>query len=175
MLFWAARIIKASSDSPLSFFHYLLTFSVARQPRTATAFDFKCSLLTGMKNAYLAEPRRNSCMERERERERERICVCVQLLVCQRETEMGRPWFLRHFSPVQKYSPVSGYNRICWVMNSLTNLYVLYTERFVKMNNDWQALSSQHATAKQTGRECLHGYSFMLHWKVCNVFVRGGS
>lgn len=32
------------------------------------------------------------------------------------------------------------------------------------MNNDWQALSSQHATAQQpTGGE---GYSFMLSWKV---------
>lgn len=81
MLFWAARIIKASSDSPLSFFHYLLTFCVARQPCSVTAFDFKCSLLTGMKNAYLAEPRKKcscgvgvgnySCVgERERERTR---------------------------------------------------------------------------------------------------------
>lgn len=87
MLFWAAKIIKASSDSPLSFFHYLLTFCVARQPRSVTAFDFKCSLLTGMKNACLAEPRRNSCVERERQRER------VQLFVRQREKEMGRPWF----------------------------------------------------------------------------------
>lgn len=62
MLFWTAIIIKASSDSPLSFFHYLLTFCVARQSRSGTAFDFKCSLLAGMKNAYLAEPRRNVCV-----------------------------------------------------------------------------------------------------------------
>ena len=78
MLFWAARIIKASSDSPLSFFHYLPTFCVARQSHSITAFDFKCSLLTGMKNAYLAVPRRNSCVEREgvREREIDTECVC---------------------------------------------------------------------------------------------------
>lgn len=75
MLFWAARIIKASSDSPLSFFHYLLTFCAARQPCSITAFDFECSLLTGMKNAYLAELRRNVC-----------VFMCA-ITVCQRERD----------------------------------------------------------------------------------------
>lgn len=48
------------------------------------------------------------------------------------------------FFSVQKYKQVSDYNRICWVMNSSTNLNVPYTEHFVKMNNDSQSLSSQH-------------------------------
>lgn len=78
-------LLKHPLTHPLSFFHYLLTFRVARQPRSVTAFDFKCSLLTRMKNAYLAEPRRNACVKSVYGCE----CECVQLLVCQRENEMG--------------------------------------------------------------------------------------
>lgn len=104
----------------LSLFHYLLTFRVARQPHSIIPFDFKCGLLTGMKNAYLAKL----------------LCFCVR----------GRTRWENHGSwdifLVQKYRQVYDYNRICWVMNSSTNLNVPYTEHSVKMNND--SLCSQH-------------------------------
>lgn len=96
MLFWATRIIKASSDSPLSFFHYLLTFCAARQPCSVTAFDFECSPLTGMKNAYLAELRRNVCV---------RVCVCAITSVSKR-MRWGRKWLLKcFFFPIAEIQP----------------------------------------------------------------------
>lgn len=56
---------------------------------------------------------------------------------------------------MQKYSPVSGYNRICWVMNSSTNLNMFSTHsalwKWTMTDKHWAVNTLQH-NSRQEGR-----------------------
>lgn len=81
---------------------------------------------------------------------------------------MGRLWLLKPPPPVQIYSPVSGYNRICRVMNSSTNLNMFPTLSALwkwTMTDKQQTVNMLHYSSRQEGRDspsCWAGKSVFV-------------
>lgn len=101
----------------------------------------------------------------------EKKCMCwerVRAITCVSESEQdGETMVLEtFFLPVQKYNPVSDYNRISWYVNNSTNLNMFSTQNALWK---WTMTDKHWAINRLGGRKGLQGYSLSLF----NVFVRG--